>query len=212
MKHNFKTTILIAAIGMIVYAIYVLTHYALSEVCPTPYHYDLWTDICERLIFDIMPVSLILAGVNLWKYRPAPNASKSFRVFTVCLFVVLIVTLLFPLNTHRIIGMAYFFPSIYWRAILLITGIVWLFMLRKQPLEESSPTSYRVMLIIAMLLLALPIIFETISGISLLCGREYVLGLHSSAIKSWVRYIAPTIMLCWYSVALYRASKNNKNN
>lgn len=212
MKHNFKTTILIAAIGMIVYTIYVLTHYALSELCPTPYHYDLWTDICERLIFDILPVSLILAGVSLWKYRPVQNASKPFRYLTIGLFVALIGTLLLsPLYTHRIVRMMpYLFPSIYWRAILLITGIVWLFMLRKQTLEETSPASHRGMLIIAILLLALPMILEATSGISLLCGREYVLGLHSGAIKTWVKYIAPTIMLCWYCVALYKASKNNK--
>ena len=211
MKHNFKTTILIAAIGMIVYTIYVLTHYALSVLCPTPYHYDLWTDICERLIFDILPVSLILAGVSLWKNRPAPNASKPFRYLTIGLFVALIGTLLLsPLHAHQIFGIAYLFPSIYWRAILLIAGIVWLFMLRKQSLEETSPTSHQGMLVIAIILLALPMILEAASGISLLCGREYVLGLHSGAIKTWVKYIAPTIMLCWYSVALYRASKNNK--
>jgi len=211
MKHNFRTTILIAAIGMIVYTIYVLTHYALSELCPTPYHYDLWTDICERLIFDILPVSLILAGVSLWKNRPAQNASKPFRYLTIGLFVALIGTLLLsPLYTYRIVGLASLFPSIYWRAILLIAGIVWLFMLRKQTSEETSPTSHRGMLIIAIFLLVLPMVLEAASGISLLCGRECVLGLHSGAIKTWVKYVAPTIMLCWYSVALYRASKNTK--
>ena len=137
MKHNFRTTILIAAIGMIVYTIYVLTHYALSVLCPMPYHYDLWTDICERLIFDIMPVSLILAGVSLWKYSPAPNASKPFRYLTIGLFIALIGTvLLSPLHAHKIFGIAYLFPSIYWRAILLIAGIVWLFMFRRSHLRN----------------------------------------------------------------------------
>lgn len=211
MKPTFKTTTLIAAIGMIVYTIYVVTHYALNVLCPTPYHFDLWDDICERLIFDILPISLIFVGIGLCEYRPAPIVSKPFRYLTIGLSIALIGTLLFsPLYSYQIVGLGYLFPSIYWRAILLISGIFWLFMLRTQPLEESSPRSYRVTLIAAIFLLALPMIFEAASGISLLCGREYVLGLRSAAIKSWVRYIAPTIVLCWYSVALYKASKNKK--
>ena len=145
MRPSFKTTILIAAIGMMVYTIYVLTHYAIYEFCSMPpYHYHLGYDICVRLIYDILPVSLIIAGIGLWKYRPAENASKSFRIFTVCLFVAMFGTLLFsPLYTVYIAGLEHIYPSIYWRALILVAGIVWLFMLRNQPLEEASPRSYR---------------------------------------------------------------------
>ena len=196
MRTSFKTTTLIAAIGMMVYAIYVVTRYAIHEFWPIPYHYDLWYDIIERIILDILPISLIFAGVGLWNYCPSKDASKSFRIFTICFFVAIVGTVLFsPLYTYRIVGMAYLFPSIYWRAILLISGIVWLFMLRKQPIEESTSRSYHVTLILAMILLALPMILEAISGISLLCGRDIVLGLNSGAIKSWVKYIAPILPL-----------------
>lgn len=193
-KPSFKTTTLIAAIGMIVYTIYVVVRYAIHEFFPVQYHYDLLNDICVCLIFDILPLSLIIAGIGLWKHRPA--ASKSFHLFTICLFVALVGTLLFsPLYTYPIVGIGHLFPPIYWRAIMLISGIVWFFMFRRQPLEETSPRSYRVTLILAMLLLALPMVLEAISGISLLCGRDIVLGLNSGAIKSWVKYIAPILPL-----------------
>jgi hypothetical protein len=196
MKTSFKTTTLIAAIGMMVYTIYGLTRYAIHEFWPIPYHYDLWYDIIERIILDILPISLIFAGVGLWNYCPSNNESQSFRIFTICLFIALIGTLLFsPLYTYSIVGLEYIFPPIFWRAIILISGIVWLFMFRRQPLEETSPRSYRVTLILAMLLLALPMVLEAISGISLLCGRDIVLGLNSGAIKSWVKYIAPILPL-----------------
>jgi len=212
MKNNFKTTILIAAIGMIVYTIYVLTHYALSVLCPTPYHYDLWTDICERLIFDILPVSLILAGVGLWKNRPVPNASKPFRIFTVCLFVAMFGTLLFsPLYTVYIAGLEHIYPSIYWRALILVAGIVWLFMLRNQPLEEASPRSYLVTLIFAMLALAFPMVLEIASGISCIC-TGYVLCFASSSIKSWVRWIAPTLVFVHFVFPQIKAINTTRNS
>ena len=213
MTSSFKTTTLIAAIGMMVYTIYVITRYVIHQLSVVRYNFDLWEDICARMIFDTLLISFIIASIGLWKYCPAVNVSKSFRYLTIGLFAALISTLLFSLNyTHRIVGAWYLFPSIYWRVIILITGIIWLLMLRNQPVEKTTPTSYRIPLFLSILILALPMILEAISGISLLCGREYVLGLHSSAVKSWVRYIVPTILLCWYSIALYKSSKNNKNN
>ena len=83
MRTSFKTTTLIAAIGMMVYAIYVVTRYAIHEFWPIPYHYDLWYDIIERIILDILPISLIFAGVGLWNYCPSNNDSQSFRIFTI---------------------------------------------------------------------------------------------------------------------------------
>ena len=195
-KSSFKTTTFIAAIGMIVYTAYVLTRYMLGEYFGIHYVFNLTTEIRIRLIYDILPISLIIAGIGLWKQRPSDAASKSFRVFTKCFFVAFVGTLVFsPLYTIQIVWSAYIFPSIYWRAFMLISGIVWLFMFRRQPLEETSPRSYRVTLILAMLLLALPMVLEAISGISLLCGRDIVLGLNSGAIKSWVKYIAPILPL-----------------
>lgn len=196
MKLSFKTTTLIAAIGLIVYTIYVVVRYAIREFYPVPYHYDLLDDICVRLIFDILPVSLIVAGLGLYKQRPV-NITKPFRILTICLFVALIGTLVFsyPTYTPHIAGVMYLFPSFYWRIILLTAGIAWLFILRNQPMEDATPSSYQVTLIIAMVLLALPVVLEAISGIALLCGNEYVLGLRSSTILTWVKYIAPILPL-----------------
>lgn len=203
MKTSFKTTTLIAAIGMIVYTIYLVTRFVLNELYAMPYHYDLWKDIQERLIVDILQVSFIIAGLGLWNYRPSNSASKSFRVFTVCLFVALAGTLLFsPLYSYRICGMEYLFPSIYWRVIMLVSGIIWLFILRRQPMEKVVSLSYRVTLIIAMSLLALPIVMEMISGLSLALGGN-IFCFKSYAFQSWVRWIAPTMVLAHFVFRRY---------
>lgn len=213
MTSSFKTITLIAAIGMIVYTAYVLTRYAIHEFWPMPYHYDLWNDIIERLFFDVQSVSLIIAGIGLWKYRPSEPASKPFRIFTACLLIALIGTLsVSPLYTYSIVGLGYFFPPICWRVLLLISGMVWLFILRDQPIEEASSRSYRVTLILSMLLLALPIILEITSGIALLCGRELVLNLSSAAIKSWVKYIAPTLVLVHFVFPQIKAINTTRNS
>ena len=45
MKSKFKTTTLIAAIGMIAYTLYVLVRYAIHEFCTLyPYRFNLWDD------------------------------------------------------------------------------------------------------------------------------------------------------------------------
>lgn len=212
MRPSFKTTTLIAAIGTIAYSLYVLIRYTIHEFWPVPYHYDLWNDICVRLIFDILPISLIIAGIGLLKYRPSQAASKSFRVFTECLFWAMLATLvLSELSTVRIGGSPYFFPSIYWRAAMLISGIVWLFMLMRQPLEEASPRSYRVTLIFAMAALALPIVLEMISGLSLALGSE-IFCFDSSGVKSWVRWIAPTMVLAHFVFPQIKAIYTTRNS
>ena len=203
MRPSFKTNTLIAAIGMIVYTIYIIMLFAIHKLYPKPYHYDFWMDIQERLLLDILQVSFIIAGIGLWKYRPSNSASKSFRVFTVCLFVALAGTLLFsPLYSYRICGMEYLFPSIYWRVIMLISGIVWLFMLRYQPMEKVASRSFRVTLIAAMIILALPIVLEMISGLSLALGGE-IFYFRSYAFQSWVRWIAPTLVLAHFVFQRY---------
>lgn len=212
MKLSFKTTTLIAAIGMIVYTIYVLTRYVLGEYFGIHYVFNLATEIRIRLIYDILPLSMVVACCGLWKYRPAENASKAFRVFTICLFVALIGTLLFsPLYTVYIAGMKHIYPSICWRTIMLISGIVWLFMLRHQPLEDASLRSYQVTLIVAMLALAFPIFLEIASGISCLCSG-FVLSLSSDSIQSWVNYIAPIMILTHFVFPQLKTINTTRNS
>lgn len=212
MKKSFKTTSLIAAIGMMVYTIYVLTRYVLGECFGIHYVFNLATEIRIRLIYDILPISLIIAGIGLWKQRPSDAASKSFRVFTKCFFVALVGTLVFsPLYTIQIAGSGYIRPSIYWRALMLISGIVWLFMLRKQASEEASPRSYRVTLILAILLLTLPIILEALSGISCMLNG-HVLNFDSSTIKAWLRWIVPTLVLIHFVFPQIKAINTTRNS
>jgi hypothetical protein len=212
MKRSFKTTTLIAAIGMIVYTAYVLTRYVLGEYFGIHYVFNLATEIRIRLIYDILPLSMVVACCGLLKYRPAENASKSFRVFTICLLVALVGTLLFsPLYTIQIAGSAYIFPSIYWRAIMLISGIVWLFMLRKQASEEASPRSYRVTLILAILLLTLPIILEAFSGISCMLN-SHVLNFDSDTIKAWIRWIVPTLVMVHFVFPQIKTINTTRNS
>lgn len=212
MKISFRTTTLIAAIGMIVFTLYVIARYIIQDFGWIHYHYSLGYDIRVRLIYDILPVSLIIAGIGLWKYRPAEAASKSFRVFTTCLLISLVGTLVFsPLYAFYIAGMKYLMPSIYWRALLLISGIVWLFMLRSQPVVEASPRSYQVTLIVAMLALAFPFVLEIASGISCLCSG-LVLSLSSGSIQSWVNYIAPIMILTHFVFPQLKAINTTRNS
>ena len=213
MKPSFKTTTLIAAIGTIAYTLYVLVRYVIHEYFISyPYRFDLWDDICVRLIFDIPLLSLIIAGIGLLKYRPSKAASKTFRIFTNILFLAYVATLvLSDLYTIQIFGFAYINPSIYWRAIMLISSIVWLFMLMRQPLEEASPRSYRVTLIIAMATLALPIVMEMISGLSLALGGE-IFCFDSYAFKPWVRWIAPTMVLAHFVFPQIKAINTTRNS
>jgi hypothetical protein len=107
--------------------------------------------------------------------------------------------------------MKYLMPSIYWRALLLISGIIWLFMLRDQPVEEASPRSYQVTLIVAMLALAFPFVLEIASGISCLCSGV-VLSLSSGSIQSWVNYIAPIMILTHFVFPQIKAINSTRNS
>lgn len=210
MKTSFKTTTRIAAVGMIVYTLYIAARFLIHLIHPMPYHYVLWEDICERLILDILPLSLIIAGIGLWNpstgEAPQPpkggvkpvEVSKPFRILTLCLLCGLAGTvILSPLYVFSIAGATSLFPPFLWRVILAVAGIVWLFMLGNQTPGESVSLPFRVTLAIAMALLALPVVLEAISGIALLCGNETVLGLRSGVIQTWVKYIAPILPLAY---------------
>ena len=197
MKPSFKTTILIAAIGMIGFTIYFVARSILYAAYPTAYCYDLWPDIRTRIAFDVLPLTLIVACIALYKQRPIMSASKPFRILTIGIFIAVVCTSISYFVDLFICGMVYLSPPTYWRVIMLIAGIIWLFMLRQQPTEEASPRSYQVTLILAMIVLALPMALEMISGLSLITnGQIYCFS--SYAIKSWVKWIAPTLVLLHY--------------
>ena len=193
-KLSFKTTTLIAAIGMIIYTVDVVARYFIYRNCPLDLNYDLWDDVRVRLALDILPVSLIIVGIGLWNKRPSESVSKTFRYLTIGLFVCMVGTLLFSPAYSGQIGFPFLSPSIYWRALMLILGIIWLFMLRNQPFEEASSRSYRVSLVVGLGLLALPIILEAISCLSYVLSG-YILLFNSYMFKPWVRWIAPVLVI-----------------
>lgn len=198
MKLSFKTTTRIAAIGMIIYTLFIVTLFLIRHIDPTPYHFILWEDICVRLMLNILPLSLIIAGIGLWKEKPA-TVSKPFRILTISLLAALGGTLILsPFYVHSLLGITPIFPPFFWRVILCVASIIWLFMLGYQTTEKTPSLSFRVMLIIAMALLALPIVLEVISGINLLFNHS-ILGLRSDVIQTWVKYIAPILPLGYLS-------------
>jgi len=84
-------------------------------------------------------------------------------------------------------------------------------MLRNQPVEEASPRSYQVTLIVAMLALAFPFVLEIASGISCLCSG-LVLSLSSGSIQSWVNYIAPIMILTHFVFPQIKAINTTRNS
>ena len=212
MNKSFKTTTLIAAIGMIAFTIYLVTLHVIRESCPMSYQYDLWNDIMHRLVHDMLSLSLIIAGIGLLKYRPSTAASKSFRILTVCLFIALVGTLIFsPLYAGQLYGMAYLFPPFFWRITILVAGIVWLFMLMRQPVEEASPRSYQVTIFLAMIVLAFPMLLEALSGITYFFTGN-ILSLRSICIKSWTSWIASTLVLVHFVFPQIKAINTMRNS
>ena len=214
MKLSFKTTTLIAAIGIIVYTlteiVWCLRHvFALDTL-----QFMQLREVLGLINIGVLLISMGLACFALCKYRPIKNVSRSFRRLTIVLSVLLALTMLIctsPINLIRINGAWFFYPSFNWRIVLMILGITWLFKLSGQETTEQSPKSFRVAAICGMIVLALPVLLGLISETSYIC-TDKLLFLRSTCVSTWVRYIVPTILFSWYSVALYRASKKNQKH
>ena len=212
MKQSFKTLSLVAAAGVGIYTAFIVGVRIMHIVCPRAYHFDLMRDIFCRGMFDLLLVSIAVAAIAMMSKRPRQKATKQFRVFTYVLAALLVLTFICtPFTSVRCFyGVMQLWPPFGWRVLLLILGIVWLWIISKQPETEPTPRAYRVALLCSIVVLAIPIVCEIASGISLLCNG-HILHLHSSAIKTWIRYIVPTILLCWYSVEIRKVSKNTES-
>lgn len=210
MKQSFKTLSIVAAAGVSIYTIFMVGIRIAHTFWPRPYHFDLLQDIFFRGMCDILLISIAISAIALKSCRPLQTATKQFRVFTYIFAALLVLTFIcspFTFSTVICIcGAIHFWPPFGWRMLLLILGIVWLLMISKQPETEPTPRAYRVALICGIVVLAFPILCEIASGISLLCNG-HILHLNSSATWTWIRYIVPTILLCWYSIELRLISK-----
>jgi hypothetical protein len=204
MKPSFKTTTLIAAIGMGCFIAFSAVFYSIRTLLPCPYQYDLLQDIAVRSCMDVLLISLIVAGAALLTCRPTKDVTKPFRILTYVLALLLVLALI----STPIIGQIRlsFWPPLWLRFVLMIVGCVWLCLLSLQEAAEPTPRAFRIALICGIIVLAFPMVCEIISGISLLCSG-HILYLHSSVAYTWVRYIVPTVFLLWYSIALNKASK-----
>lgn len=211
MKPSFKTTTLIAAIGMIVYSLTEITWILRHLFVLDTLHFMQLREVLGGINIGVLLISMGLACFALCKYRPIRNVSRSFRRLTIVLSVLLALTMLIctsPINLIRINGAWFFYPDFWWRILLLVMGVTWLFKLSRQETTEQTPKAFKTAAICGMIILALPIFLGLISEASYVC-TDKLLFLRSTCVSTWVRYIVPTIILCWYSIAIYKSSKNN---
>ena len=203
MKTSFKTTILIAAICEWFYAAFIIIQHVVRAILHHPYQYDLLQDIFLRMVCNAMLAAIIIACIALYKFRPL-SVSKSFRILTYILTALLVLAFMnAPFNSMCRLGILYFWPPFELRVIIMILGGIWFWYLSKQEATAATPLSFKSALVCGIIIAAIPMICEVASGISLLFSG-HILYLHSSGIWSWVRYIVPTILLCWYSIVLIK--------
>lgn len=87
--------------------------------------------------------------------------------------------------------------------ILLTLATIWLWMLSRQSSVGTISMALRLAMIAGACLLSIPISLQFASAISYWQDGE-ILFLHSWAICSWLKVLVPTILLCWYSVELFK--------
>ena len=210
MKPSFKTTTLIAAIGLGIYTCYLVVLHVVRAYSVSPDQFDIVRDICLRVGMDCVLIAILIAGIALIQHRPLSHVSKLFRIYTIVMAsLMLVVVIGYSICSPGIYisGVLYFYPAFVLRVVFLLLGIIWLVMLSRQEATERTSSSFRIVICCGIIALCVPMLLEIISGISLLSSGK-LLFLHSSCIRSWVRYFVPTIVLCWYSLDLYRQEKN----
>lgn len=213
MKNSLKTTTLIAAIGITLYAI----HIALRYIDPIHIAFnaafgaysigrELYFAAWYAFLFACM-ISIMVAALKANTNTEAPQ--KSFRIVTYILSGSLLIAsveaMILPI---RITGVYYLVLSDFWRIVLPILGSVWAWMLCRQSSAGTISKSLRIAMIIGACVLCIPILLQLISGISYLC-TDHILFLRSWAIYSFVKVLVPTILLCWYSIDCLRTKNLN---
>ena len=210
MKPSFKTTTIIATIGMTIY-----TYYSIVRSIPAM----VWLHISNLRgpLHDIFYATwmylflgrVIITIIAILRHRTSePTMPRlRFRMTTYTLTVLLsfcIIGALLPYPIY-IEGMPYLYIRFPMNIILLTLATIWLWMLCRQSSLGPISKPLRVAMMISIGLLALPILLQIISATSYWLTGE-LLFLRSWAIYSWIRIFVPTILLCWYSIELH---KNN---
>ena len=192
-----KKLILCAAFGELAYTAYLVVRFIISTVHPVKYHFDLLQDVFLRSIFDVLLVSMIIACIALIQSFPK-QITKAFRAVSYSLALILLISTIIALSHPIVIYGAYYCFLPYWlRIILLVLGFIWLLLLAQQEPEVTPSKIQKIILYAGIVILAIPILLEIISGISYLVSG-HLLFLHSHAIRSWARLLVPTFLFPFF--------------
>ena len=207
MALSFQTTIRVAAVGVLLCLVRDVTCY-ISRLAWTGYHFHLAEDIFQRSAMDMLLLCFIIVAIALMRAMPT-HVSRPFRLFTYALAALAGMTVLaIPvfILPYYICGALFLYLPFLIRVGWYLLGFGWLMALAQQPSLTPAPRPMRIGLGIGIAFLALPIMLQIISGLSLLItGR--LLFLHSAAVLSWVQFLVPVIFLSAYSVYLFRCTE-----
>ena len=206
MKPSFKTTTILAASGMSIYTGYVFLRQvpAINTwICSLR---GLGSEIFFTAWMYLLLGAMIAAIIAVVRFRPMTQTrpKTSFRIMTYILAGVLLLSVLVALLIPvHISGAPYLYVHAPWRYVLLLLAFVWMWMLPFQSSLGSVSKSLRVAALIGAGVLCVPILLQLLSGISYF-ATGHILFLRSWAVASWVRYLVPTALICWYSIELIR--------
>lgn len=208
---KFKKNTLIAAIGMAVYL-----HYAI--LCNVPALIWLYINNLRGPLHDIFYafwmylflgcVIIAIVGILSQSHTDPIEPKKGFRIITYTLTALLsiwVIGALLPSPVH-VEGVPYLYIRFPQNIILLTLATIWLWMLSRENSIGTISIALRFAMIAGACLLSIPISLQFASAISYWQTGE-ILFLHSWAIGSWLKVLVPTILLCWYSIELFKESK-----
>ena len=211
MKNSFKTTTLIAAIGMGLY-----TCHSIARNIPAswdlyyrffyghPFLRDMYYAAWIYLLLGILIATLI--SMFLFKSTTQAMPSKRFRIATYVLSAISILAVLggsLPIPVY-VSGVPYMFVPVEWKIFLLVFATIWLWRLSCQESIGNLSKALRISMLIGACMLCIPVVLQFVSATSYLFTGK-LLFLRSWAISTWL-YIVPTILLGWYSVELFKKS------
>lgn len=206
---KFKITTIIAAIGMTFYTCYVALRGVPSISIYLHSLSGLNRDIFYAFWMYLFLGSVIITIIAILRHCPTePIVPRlRFRIITYILTVLLsiwAIGALLPSPVH-VGGVPYLYIRFPMNIILLTLATIWLWMLSRQSSVGTISMALRFAMIAGACLLSIPISLQFASAISFWHNGE-ILFLHSWAISSWLKVLVPTILLCLYSIELFKGS------
>ena len=147
------------------------------------------------LFLGAVILALIAALVNTDEPQPV---TKTHKYCTYALSVTyLVITIMGIVGA---VQLYMYLPAAY-RVIFDLLGCAWLMMLVRHPFGTNLPKGLRTLVWLGIGLIGMLWVLQLISGISYLT-LGHIMMFHSHALGSWLRYLVPTILLCFYSIYL----------